>query len=125
MNIIPVIGFGLYAAIQGLQHPYPLKTLSNADFEAWLPFFRNRMSDLEWVQMASATSQFSAAASFSGLICVGLYFHRDCCQIMPGLGELLVLTMHGAQLMSSQQDPVRLWRIPLPDRHRHRRFDGR
>lgn len=86
-NIIPVIGFGLYAAIKGLQHPYPLKTLTNSDFEAWLPFFQGKMADIEWIAMASATSQFSAAASFSGLICVGLWFHRDCCQIMPGLAN--------------------------------------
>ena len=102
MNIVPVIAFGLYAAVKGLQHPYPLRTLSNSDFEAWLPYFRARMADVEWVQMASATSQFSAAASFSGLICVGLYFHRDCCQIMPGLGESFLFYTSAALMRRSK-----------------------
>jgi hypothetical protein len=52
--------------------------------------------------MASATSQFSAAASFSGLICVGLYFHRDCCQIMPGLGESFLFYTSAALMRRSK-----------------------
>lgn len=88
LNIAPVIGFGLYAAIKGLQHPYPLRSLTNADFEAWLPFFRGTTKEIEWVAFASAASQLSAAASLSAMICVGLFLHRECCVIMPGFGEL-------------------------------------
>lgn len=86
-NIAPVIGLGIYAAVKGLQHPYPLRTLTNADFEAWLPFFRGITADIEWVAVASAAAQLSAAAGLSVMICLGLFFHRQCCVIMPGLGE--------------------------------------
>ncbi|KAI9636458.1 uncharacterized protein MKK02DRAFT_45165 [Dioszegia hungarica] len=87
--VTPAVGLGLAAAAFGLQHPYPLEQIDNSAFAAWLPFFISTIKKLQWITLASSAAQFIAACVFSGLICTGLFAHKNCCAIMPGFSGKL------------------------------------